>query len=318
MGNYPDDHPVFVKVRNNHDAVMAEHINAVSDQLDRVIEFLGLKPDFPPIDNDPKNDATVGERMSSLSSGKVPIGTVVAFASTDPAHIPSGWLVCDGRSFSQTDYPVLYAILNSTHTPDLRSTFIRGWSSLSGQENALHARGGSRVDLPQHKHVVTVSTDGVHDHSLAILNQKTENNLNNVTLSPSSHTNSLGTFESRLWMWHHSKSPYPSNNNWPSEATWRKSDDALSLNRFHSGPTTYAVKRGSVPANPGVGDSFYWTTPAGGWRTGTQAAANVGDAQNHDGRDGKHTHAVGVSNTGELTPKALPDWYALAYIIRGR
>jgi microcystin-dependent protein len=51
--------------------------------------------------------------------------------------VPSGWLFCDGRAYSSTDYPNLYAIIgqaygtgdsgsNDFNVPDLRGTFLRG------------------------------------------------------------------------------------------------------------------------------------------------------------------------------------------------
>lgn len=71
-----------------------------------------------------------------------PIGSITAFAGP-LANIPTGWLECDGRSFSTTAYPALYAAIGNTwgaadgtqfNIPDLRGYFLRGWSHGSGQD----------------------------------------------------------------------------------------------------------------------------------------------------------------------------------------
>ncbi len=63
----------------------------------------------------------------------VPIGTVMAFVGAMP---PEGWLLCNGNSYSATEYPELAAVLGNTfkaganpgqfRVPDLRGLFIRG------------------------------------------------------------------------------------------------------------------------------------------------------------------------------------------------
>ncbi|WP_435300708.1 phage tail protein [Escherichia coli] len=40
---------------------------------------------------------------------------------------PTGWLKCNGSSFSLTSYPALAAVFPSGVLPDLRGEFIRGW-----------------------------------------------------------------------------------------------------------------------------------------------------------------------------------------------
>ena len=63
----------------------------------------------------------------------VPVGTVVAFAG-DKNNIPLGWLICDGASILQSDYPQLYSAIGSAwgtsgssfNVPDLRGMFLRG------------------------------------------------------------------------------------------------------------------------------------------------------------------------------------------------
>lgn len=53
----------------------------------------------------------------------VPVGAIFPFYGT---IAPSGWLICNGQSFSSTTYPALYALLGSTNVPDLRNKTLMG------------------------------------------------------------------------------------------------------------------------------------------------------------------------------------------------
>jgi microcystin-dependent protein len=65
-----------------------------------------------------------------------PPGTIVAFGGV---NIPSGWLLCDGTSYSRTVYPRLFSAIgtacgnsggtNNFNLPDLRGMFLRGVNS---------------------------------------------------------------------------------------------------------------------------------------------------------------------------------------------
>lgn len=46
--------------------------------------------------------------------------------------IPTGWLECNGSSFSATDYPELYSLLGTTTLPDYRECALRGATSSIG------------------------------------------------------------------------------------------------------------------------------------------------------------------------------------------
>ncbi|KAF3024086.1 hypothetical protein E8E14_000311 [Neopestalotiopsis sp. 37M] len=67
---------------------------------------------------------------------EVPVGTIAAYAA-DPSNLPSNWVVCDGTSFSKTEYPDLFKAIgyannpdgsggNIMNIPDLRGRFVRG------------------------------------------------------------------------------------------------------------------------------------------------------------------------------------------------
>lgn len=79
----------------------------------------------------------------------VPVGTIIAFAGV---ATPSGWLMCDGSSFSEVTYPGLYAALGNTNTtPNLADRFLKGSAT-------PRTTGGSKTittsNLPSHDHLI--------------------------------------------------------------------------------------------------------------------------------------------------------------------
>lgn len=82
-----------------------------------------------------------------------PVGTVISylFAAT---NLPTGWLLCDGSTFDQTQYPELYRMLGNKNTlPDLRGYFLRG----------LDATGKVDPDGP-HRAPQSVQQDALGKH----------------------------------------------------------------------------------------------------------------------------------------------------------
>lgn len=93
------------------------------------------------------------------------IGQVVAYASTNP---PSGTLACDGATHLRTDYPDLYAALNSAYitdadhfrTPDLRGRGIIGSGTGPGLTNRAVAQS-----FGEETHQLTVPEMPSHTHT---------------------------------------------------------------------------------------------------------------------------------------------------------
>jgi microcystin-dependent protein len=104
-----------------------------------------------------------------------PIGSVQAYAG---ASAPTYWLLCDGRTVSQTTYASLYAVLSTLYNtggeaagtfrlPDLRGRVVAGLDSMSALMGAanqipnlttLGTRGGAAThtlsinEMPSHNH----------------------------------------------------------------------------------------------------------------------------------------------------------------------
>jgi len=60
---------------------------------------------------------------SLASKDSLPVGTIVAYLGQSA---PEGWLLCDGKTFSETKYPKLKLFLGKNKTPDLRGYIPKG------------------------------------------------------------------------------------------------------------------------------------------------------------------------------------------------
>lgn len=88
--------------------------------------------------------------------GTIPVGFLGPYVG---ATAPTGWLICDGSSFSGVTYPALAALLGGTTLPDLRRAFPMG-KAASGTGSTLLGTGGSKdAIVVAHNH-----TQDAHNH----------------------------------------------------------------------------------------------------------------------------------------------------------
>lgn len=116
----------------------------------------------------------VKDGVSSSSYGDnilAQVGMIMPYAGTTA---PSGWLICDGSTFSSTTYPQLYTLLgNSTTLPNLREKYLLGYDSAASSRTL-----GSTIT-------------STHNHSITYPANNPTNAVAFVTNSPSfthSHT----------------------------------------------------------------------------------------------------------------------------------
>lgn len=116
----------------------------------------------------------------------VPAGTIVAYGGSN-VDLQSGWLPCDGKAYSRTDYAAaLFRAIgtswgtgdgtNTFNVPDLRGIFLRGVNgdrsdqfadpepnervSLSGRGNSKNSVGSFQVDsVGPHQHAFVGTTE---------------------------------------------------------------------------------------------------------------------------------------------------------------
>jgi len=131
-------------------------------------------PDYGDAADVPASLKLYGE---SLESALVPVGVVLPYAGLTNA-IPDGWLLCDGSTFSGTDYPRLQAVLGRTTTPNMTGRMPIGVSGSDPDIDATFKAAGSKtiasdqVPVPSHGHTATVAglaaaEGGSHGHSLS-------------------------------------------------------------------------------------------------------------------------------------------------------
>ena len=108
--------------------------------------------------------------QSVASSAPLPAGTIMQFPVAETSA-PSGWLLCDGRLLSRTDYPDLFASIGTAFgagdgatnfaIPDLRGRSSVGAGAGAGlTARSLGETGGEET------HVLTSAEMAAHDHSL--------------------------------------------------------------------------------------------------------------------------------------------------------
>ena len=91
------------------------------------------------------NIRTVQEIYGPAAAPAVPVGTIVDFIGATP---PTGWLACNGATFSAATYPELAAVLGGTTLPDARGRFRVGASTTY----PLKSTGGAAA----HSHTLQV------------------------------------------------------------------------------------------------------------------------------------------------------------------
>lgn len=113
-----------------------------------------------------------GTKDISIPIPEVPIGSIISYAST---QIPDGWLLCNGQTVSEKDYPKLYQLIGNTYggvtgldfqVPNLSGRVIVG-KEPSGIESNLGVIGGEKEhrltleEMPEHRHEFGISFEGV-------------------------------------------------------------------------------------------------------------------------------------------------------------
>jgi len=103
-----------------------------------------------------QEDSEISENIASEANLNL-MSPIVGMIISSPSLL-DGFLLCDGSSYLESDYPILASMLGATggsfNVPDLRGLFVRG-ASVS---NPLYSTGGSSSlsiaieNLPSHSH----------------------------------------------------------------------------------------------------------------------------------------------------------------------
>lgn len=140
-------------------------------------------------------------RRADFAANGVPAGTILPFGGTSNT-VPEGYLLCDGSSVLQAQYPGLFAAIgtswgsaDATHfnVPDLRGVFLRGVDGSRGLDSDRATRGSSSpggavgnavgsfeswaTALPHN--AFTTDVGGSHTHSYVTTSLYLDNHFNN-------------------------------------------------------------------------------------------------------------------------------------------
>lgn len=117
------------------------------------------------------------EELNKLKDEVCPVGAIQAFAFD---RIPKGWVICDGRSLDPEVHSDLFHAIGTTFggngktsfsLPDLRGSFIRGWSA-DGDDDSDRRFGSFQNDaIQEHAHTAMYNNDeteygGEHCHNI--------------------------------------------------------------------------------------------------------------------------------------------------------
>lgn len=122
-----------------------------------VLENVGGSAGLPAVD---------GSQLTGITG--VPTGAILPYAASSA---PTGWLECNGGSYSTSTYAGLYAVIGYTYggsggtfyIPDLRGQFIRGWDHGAGTDPDASSRT-DRGDGTTGDYVGTQQADELASH----------------------------------------------------------------------------------------------------------------------------------------------------------
>ncbi|HCP2217851.1 TPA: tail fiber protein [Escherichia coli] len=137
---------------------------------------------------------TIADILTYLGLGEgsaLPVGVPVPWPTST---VPTGWLKCNGSSFSLASYPKLAAVFPSGVLPDLRGEFIRGWDDGRGVDAGRSILTVQEDMIKSHEHHVWRRGDN------SSINQSYNNNepgsiyvsvVHSATVVPSGDVDSL-------------------------------------------------------------------------------------------------------------------------------
>ncbi|EJN1840547.1 tail fiber protein [Escherichia coli] len=113
---------------------------------------------------------TIADILTYLGLGEgsaLPVGVPVPWPLATP---PTGWMKCNGATFSAGEYPKLAVAYPSGVLPDLRGEFLRGWDDGRGIDSGRVVLTGQSQSVQQHTHdlAMAYSSDSTHMNKLGV------------------------------------------------------------------------------------------------------------------------------------------------------
>ena len=103
--------------------------------------------------------------------GGVPVGSIQMFAGSSA---PTGWLMCDGNSYTSSAYPELFAVIGTAYggsggnfnVPNFTNRVPRGGARSTGGGSDDHSHSGGSHAHTMSAHTHSGSGSGAHTHTL--------------------------------------------------------------------------------------------------------------------------------------------------------
>lgn len=236
-----------------------------------------------------------------------PTGIISAFAGIS-ADVPEGWLLCDGREVSRTEYARLFNVIGVTYgegngsttfnIPDLRGCFPLGLSTsyMLGQTGGETSHILTTNEMPSHTH-----TQNSHNHSVTVN-------------SGGSHTHTATTSSNGLHS-HSGTTASAGAHTHPQNAATSEGGD-LDVNYDIDGyvySSGRSVAQGINTASAGA-HTHSFSTNSTGAHTHTLTTSSNG-SHNHSGSIGSTT-ATNQNTGGGQAHNNMPPYLVVNYIIK--
>lgn len=243
--------------------------------------------------------------QSSSTAGTVTTGTIVPTVNTT---VPTGWLVCDGRSLPKASYNdlwlaigVAYGAATTTHftIPDFREKFLRGNSAagtglISGRGNASGSDSESVTEAYSQNSTVTLQNYADHYHYTFMGHTHNFNATHGWTANTTNHAHNTGSHG-------HGIGGSTANGN-------RGNGAAATANVSHG----HGTNSGSLGGTNAAGDSFplTYTENFTGWPSNVNSI-QTGAAGSHD-----HTFSETTSFSHTHSYSTVPSYEGVSYLIK--
>ena len=148
----------------------------ISNAFLKISSYLGYNPSTNTLSCNHRGSVTVQsganlQLQPGATSNICPIGCILMMAQQTSF---SGWLVCNGTSYSTVTYAGLFAVIGYTYggsgsffkVPDFQGAFLRGFSSPTTPRNLSYASNAfgeyQESQIGSHGHSLAVSNNGVN------------------------------------------------------------------------------------------------------------------------------------------------------------
>jgi hypothetical protein len=149
------------EVNADFDVLYAQVNKNISDIAKNALDIESVGDDKADINGSPQQRFSVADPVGGseavnknyLLTHCLPVGFIAFHSFYDGETVPTGWLVCDGKEVSKTQYADLYSVIgdtfgeaednNSFVIPDLIDKFVQGSTTVGTEKEA---------GLPDHNH----------------------------------------------------------------------------------------------------------------------------------------------------------------------